>query len=140
MADLNWPEEQSTSFRYLWKKIVKSKFLIFFFFQFWVHEEHYENGKLVVSCKADITEVYSRETETYLVGEYTVGPDKALQAISQASSLPRSKSKKKIINLFNAKQRGVNLYANPEVYYKIDLFPYLVFPMKWGNKEDDSLS
>ena len=85
---------------------------------------------MVVSCKADITEVYSRETETYLVGEYTVGPDKALQAISQASSLPRSKSKKKIINLFNAKQRGVNLYANPEVYYKIDLFPYLVFPMK----------
>ena len=60
--------------------------ILFFSNQFWVHEEHYENGKLVVRCKAEIVDVFSRETETYLVGEHTVGPDKALQAISKAST------------------------------------------------------
>ena len=62
--------------------------------KFWVHEEHYENGKLQVSCKAEIVDVYVRETETYLVGEHTVGTDKALQAISKASNAKLSSKSK----------------------------------------------
>ena len=51
--------------------------------QFWLKEDDFTNGKLRVKCRAQIINVYYRETETHVVGEYTL-PHKVLQARSNA--------------------------------------------------------
>ena len=39
--------------------------------QFWLREEHYVQGRLIVKCVAEINGVYYDETASYIISKHT---------------------------------------------------------------------
>merc|ERR1712150_199630 len=53
--------------------------------EFWLREEHFLQGRLIVKCKAEISGVYRKETASYIISKHKV-QHKVLQARSNAST------------------------------------------------------
>merc|ERR1719510_2467753 len=54
--------------------------------EFWLREEHFVQGRLIVKCVAEISGVYREETASYVISKHKA-PHKVLQARSKASTL-----------------------------------------------------
>merc|ERR1712062_91123 len=54
--------------------------------QFWLREEHFVQGRLIVKCIAEINGVYYDETASYIISKHTA-QHKVLQARSFSNSL-----------------------------------------------------
>lgn len=61
----------SVSDQYFFKNENLTLFTTILGLQFWLTDKHFKDGKLLVSCKAFITDIYNMSSDSYTIGRYT---------------------------------------------------------------------